>query len=398
MRVSESLLTVLRSVPLFSRITSAADMAQLERLATTRTVSPGQEIVVAGEEVTAIDLICSGEVAVCFSGGTVESLRLGPGSLFGEMEFFQGKAGLATVMVVETTELLSVHYDDLRRIVRDNAMTGVQLYHGFLTTMVGKHKLVTDSLVDFKLDNSRQHLAHDLRGPLMALRILADRATSLPADQHELLGQVVERLEGIVRGLAMPSQGAQVPTAASFTTALSDLANEKRLQLDPSGHVKLETIIPGTLAMFDVGTCASEFLRIVANLLDNSIAAMHGRAGTITLCVWESGAVFGIDVHDEGRGIDSDVRDLIGKAPVTRGKADGQGMGLFHAHRIIQSWGGELVVQSAENCGTLVGIRLAAQPLRPTARATRLHSHVPSGDLLPHCNNLVENRSDSWFT
>ena len=55
-----SAFSILRQVPLFARMTSAADLAQLERVAVVHTVAPKELIIADGQEVTAIYVIRSG--------------------------------------------------------------------------------------------------------------------------------------------------------------------------------------------------------------------------------------------------------------------------------------------------------------------------------------------------
>ncbi|RYF06885.1 MAG: cyclic nucleotide-binding domain-containing protein, partial [Deltaproteobacteria bacterium] len=348
-----ALLPMLRRTPLFSRITSRADMSQLERISGLRQVAPGSLLVTQGRPVEDIVLICRGEVSVCFSGGTVESLRLGRGSLFGELEFFQRTLGTATVVATAPSELICIPYEALRAIVEDNPLTGVQLYYGFLTAMAGKHQLVTDSLVDIKLDSSRQHLAHDLRSPLVALRLLVDNA-ALPGDQLCLLCHVVDRIEAIIAGLHTPSElaAANRATRGALLVELHRLVEEKRLRLSCRGGVGLKTSLPVTLQHFDAGPYRSALLRIVSNFIDNSIEATVGRRGRITLHVWERAEVFGIDVRDTGVGMPAELVARLGSEPVTCGKASGQGLGLFQAYRLVHSWGGEVVVKSTPARGS----------------------------------------------
>ena len=129
------------------------------------------------------------------------------------MEFFQGTEGLARVVATQPTELISVRSADLRAIVRENPMTGVQLYYGFLTTMVGKHELVTHALVDAKLHASRAPLVDDLRAHLTTLAELSSQADAPPSCRREILSRAVAHIENIIRGLAR--QAGDRPSLAS---------------------------------------------------------------------------------------------------------------------------------------------------------------------------------------
>ncbi len=378
MAVPANLASMLKTTPLFARITSRADRLQLERLARCEMIEPGTALITQGSPAHSIDIIQAGEVSVRFSDGTVESLRLGPGSLYGEMEFFQKTPGLATVVATESTSLLRIAYADLSSVAEDNPMTGMQLYHGFLNTMVGKHRLVTDSLIDVKLDTSRQHLMHDLKTPLSVLRVLADNATSLPEDQRDLLHQVTLRIESIVAGLSVEEpEPRKLLQGQDILTSLRYLMAEKKAQLGTESRVDIQCHLPASLQRFGAGPHTADLLRAVSNILNNAIEALPAQGGQVTLRAHETTTFFALHVHDNGSGMPSDLIDQLGTHPLTVGKAGGQGIGLFYAFRLIESLGGQMVVQSDERSGTLVGFRLPARLLRE-GKSTRLHTSAHS--------------------
>ena len=63
-------------------------------------------------------------------------------------------------------------------------------------------------------------------------------------------------------------------------------------------------------------------------------------------------------IQDNGRGIaKEDLEKLIEKG-FSKGKENGTGLGLFHAHQQIQKWGGDLEIQSTPGEGTTVTLVL----------------------------------------
>lgn len=364
---------MLSETPLFGRMTSRADMAQLERVAVRTTVRRGAGLIVQGEPVHSIDLICSGEVSICFSAGMVESLRLGPGSLFGEMEFFEQTAGLATVVATQPTALIRVPYAELEMIAQDNPLTGMQLYHGFLNTMVSKHRLVTDSLVDVKVDTSRQRLAHDLRSPLAALQVVISGASSLSADERALCRQALLRVEEIVANIGKGTV-AHVGGhgGGEFLLLVSELLMEKRAQLLPDAKVQVDEVTPTALLGFDPGEHITDILRTTSNIIDNAIEALPTSGGRIELACWEADHLFVLRVRDNGCGLAADQLGLLGRRPVASQKRRGRGIGLYNAGRLIKSLGGTMFFES-ESMETTVGFRLPACRLSGE-QSVRVHS------------------------
>ena len=365
-------LALLRATPLFGRIGSDADLYQLQRRACLRSVAAGTPLIAQDAPVEEIDLICSGEVAVSFSGGAVESLHLGMGSLFGEMEYFDPSPGLATVIATEPTRVLAIRHADLRRIAADNPLTGMQLYYGFLTTMVAKHRLVTDSLVQWKLDKSREHLAHDLSTPIAALRTLEDAATRLTAAEHEIFTLALARMDGIVTGLSPRLRCGR----DELIVQLRQLLRQLQLLQASEPHIRLGWRGPVALRQPLSSDQVPELVRIVANLLENGREALLPNFGRLSLRVQESVSSLQIDVIDDGPGISIALRRRLGRVPVSFGKTQGKGLALFHARRTLERWGGSLQVASRPGHGCRVRLRLPLGPVSGHPDPSRNWVHV----------------------
>jgi signal transduction histidine kinase len=82
----------------------------------------------------------------------------------------------------------------------------------------------------------------------------------------------------------------------------------------------------------------------------------NGGRGTDSAAVYGGGWIE-IAVEDTGSGIPLDVRDRIFE-PFFTTKADGTGLGLATVHRIVESHGGAITVDSREGVGTTVRVLL----------------------------------------
>ena len=111
----------------------------------------------------------------------------------------------------------------------------------------------------------------------------------------------------------------------------------------------------------------AQIRQIVWNLATNGLRAM-AEGGTLTLAASPAAADDGkppmvtIAVTDEGIGIDPAELDSI-LQPFHGGFARGTGLGLSIVHRIVNDYGGELLMTSERGRGTTVTVKLpAAEP------------------------------------
>jgi len=100
--------------------------------------------------------------------------------------------------------------------------------------------------------------------------------------------------------------------------------------------------------------------RTLGNLAANSI-----EAGASSLKI--SGKVilehFFVTLEDNGSGVPPEILDSLGKRPVTAGKEEGNGLGVFSAFEAVEGLGGMIDFSRIEPRGTRV---ILALPIRKT--------------------------------
>jgi two-component system CitB family sensor kinase len=103
---------------------------------------------------------------------------------------------------------------------------------------------------------------------------------------------------------------------------------------------------------------ASEFMRVISNLLDNAVQAVDLSKGRISVLVIKKGDFIRIDIEDNGCGISQGNLGFIFKEGVSIGKRKGRGYGLSYVKKTVNSMRGKLEIKSTIGKGTMVLIDL----------------------------------------
>jgi two-component system sensor histidine kinase HydH len=101
--------------------------------------------------------------------------------------------------------------------------------------------------------------------------------------------------------------------------------------------------------------------QILLNLYMNSLAAM-AQGGNLTVTVTDVSAGGDLEIHvtDDGCGMDEQILPEIFD-PYFTTRPDGTGLGLSIVHRLVETLGGEIRVESVKDQGTTFFIRLKMQ-------------------------------------
>ncbi len=224
--------------------------------------------------------------------------------------------------------------------------------------------------------------AHELRGPLAAIRSLVEVAIShdrSPAEYRDILADVLEEMRHL----------------SSLANALLTLAETGEDDATPAGEdLDLAAVVRQTAAMFAgvaeergiritvdaapvvLPGSAAQFRQVLGNLLDNGIRFTPS-GGTVNVRVAaDAGADRALlTVRDSGAGIAPGhldrIFDRFYKIDPARSRHDGRsgGLGLPICKAIVERHGGTIAVASGPGTGTTVTVTL---PLRAGCRGRPL--------------------------
>ncbi|MES2854435.1 MAG: cyclic nucleotide-binding domain-containing protein [Bdellovibrionota bacterium] len=148
---------LLQNVYLFKDLTPK-ELEAVSAVANTTGYNPGDEVFAEGDEAKSLYVIKHGSVKIQHAGKseTINVATLGTGSHFGEMAFVDGEKRSATVSVIEKGELVSLDFQDLRRVLEGNPAIAVKVYRSLAHFLCGRLRITTTDL-SFAREKNMRH-------------------------------------------------------------------------------------------------------------------------------------------------------------------------------------------------------------------------------------------------
>ena len=209
-----------------------------------------------------------------------------------------------------------------------------------------------------------KRMAHEIKNPLTPIKLSAERMLKKWDARDEGFGKVFERsAKTIVREVdslkALVDEFSRLGKMPALNRVRADLgelmAEVAALYRDYKGLSV--TVAPhGPLPPVELDR--EQFKRMMLNLMDNAIKAMHGK-GTVTIGLRADKAAqnLTIEVADDGPGIsDEDKEKLF--LPYFSTTSDGTGLGLAIADRIVAEHEGHISVRDNDPRGSVFTIEL----------------------------------------
>jgi signal transduction histidine kinase len=210
-------------------------------------------------------------------------------------------------------------------------------------------------------------VAHEVRNPLMAIKILVQvaadphRASPFRSRDLAVIEREIDRLEGIVSGFldfARPSAPDKkvvelAPVVEGVVAALRGRAELQRVRVG----VDLAAA-PAVLAD------PNQLRQVVHNLVYNALDAQPG-GGVVRVAAAAAPGGAEVRVEDRGGGLPADLGDRIFD-PFVSTKPTGVGLGLSVCRRIAESHGGAIRAEPRPGGGAVFTVRLPG-PTGPEA-------------------------------
>lgn len=196
-------------------------------------------------------------------------------------------------------------------------------------------------------------MAHQIKNPLAALRgyvELLARGLHEPGQRQiaDKLVSEIAALDRIVRDFLQFSRGAHGSIERiTLEGALRPVLEAAR----SAGGAGVEVVAEGVPAL-ELEVDSTALREALSNVAVNAAEALRDDGGRLTVRAGSSGRLVAVEFEDTGPGIAPDVREKLFE-PFVTGKADGTGLGLPIARRLLRDLGGNLEMIRSDKSGTM---------------------------------------------
>ncbi|MCB9934246.1 MAG: hypothetical protein H6840_01010 [Planctomycetes bacterium] len=196
-------------------------------------------------------------------------------------------------------------------------------------------------------------MAHQIKNPLAALRGYVELLARGLGDpmQKQIADKLVSEigaLDRIVRDFLQFSRGAHGSIERlSLEAALRPVIEAARA----AGGEQVEVPTP-QLPQLELEVDSTALREALSNVAVNAAEAMREEGGRLTIRAAETGRLVAVEIEDNGPGISEEVRGRLFE-PFVTGKADGTGLGLPIARRLLRDLGGDLEMIRSGTSGTM---------------------------------------------
>ncbi|HEX7239672.1 MAG TPA: ATP-binding protein, partial [Longimicrobiaceae bacterium] len=215
-----------------------------------------------------------------------------------------------------------------------------------------------------------RQVAHEIKNPLTPIKLSVQHLRRAHADRRPDFGEIldrnveailgeIDRLGEIARAFARfgtPEQAVGELEAVDLRRVVDEtLALYRGAQDGVTYTVEVDHATPRACAR------VGELKEVLVNLLENARAALpEGGEIRFSSTATGGGAWVMLDVEDSGEGIPADLLPRIFE-PQFSTRSSGTGLGLAIVKRLVESWGGEITVDSVPGRGTTVHLRMQAE-------------------------------------
>jgi len=220
------------------------------------------------------------------------------------------------------------------------------------------------------LGNLAAGVAHDVRNPLNAIKLLSSHAIdSLPGGEGApswkplmTIRNEVDRLEDIVSGfLSLAKERELAPVPNSVDGLLAECVRLFQKDAEGRGVQLISELHAGdTMLLLDGKQWTRAVLNVLLNALEACAAGGHVRVSSHVI-----GGTCHINIEDDGPGLPKAVAEQVFD-PYYTTKPGGTGLGLSITRGIVEEHGGAIELKSAlgQGCRVLITVPLEQKILR----------------------------------
>jgi two-component system, NtrC family, nitrogen regulation sensor histidine kinase NtrY len=208
-----------------------------------------------------------------------------------------------------------------------------------------------------------RQVAHEIKNPLTPIRLGVQHLRRAYGDGGPGFAQVLEdnaarilaeidRLDDIARTFSRYGTPAHAQPPAEPVDAAAIVRDV--VALEELGASEVQWRASGCESPAWVLARDAEWREVLLNVLEN---ARHAGAKHVGVRVERTGRDVVVRVRDDGHGIPDDIMPRVFE-PHFSTTTSGSGLGLAISRRLVEGWGGRIVLESGEGAGTTVTVTL----------------------------------------
>lgn len=294
------------------------------------------------------------------------------------------------IPIAEITKKILVDSENIEPVDSENEIVVLQelikSYQSNLQT--AQEKIINQSKLSVLVSIASQ-VSHDIRSPLTALNMVVGSIEHVQEDKRLIIRSAVNRINDIANTLLEKARISKIESGSLIVedtrsniknsktiellpVIVDSLVSEKRVQYRNKMSIEIESDFKFSYGAF-AEINATDFKRVLSNLINNSVEALANNKGKITISIRSYNKEVQIIIQDNGKGIPSHILSKLGIEPITYGKnktenistsnpseiltpESGNGLGIYHAKKTIEAASGKLEIQSKEDVGTMITI------------------------------------------
>ncbi len=226
-------------------------------------------------------------------------------------------------------------------------------------------------------------LVHDFNNALCVVKsmtaLLRDEPSLSKSERDECLADMAaacERAEQLTKRMMGFARGHQSAAVLDLHDVVHESVRLVRRAIPE--NIELSVDVPPGLHVFGEST---QLMQVILNLVINARDAIGAnRSGHIEIRGAPSWDEIVLQIRDDGCGMGLEVRTRLFEPFFTTKGAKGNGIGLASVREIVHNHGGGVDVESTPGLGTIIAVRLPAEPEAPQSgrRDTPRRDAVPT--------------------
>lgn len=223
-----------------------------------------------------------------------------------------------------------------------------------------QQKIVENEKVEAKVQMAKE-IAHNIKSPITAIEMMLPMMVKMPEEMKGVLKNSVKEIKTLSQRLKAQADSlsfeSNEPEVLYLPIILKELVAQKQIEYSTRGDIHIELIDETGCSDAFVKGSSCELKSILSNLINNAVES-YGHGGAVKIRLQCNALKCTIFVTDNGVGIPAEHLSSIGTKPISFKGSHCRGLGLTHAYKIIQLWGGEISIDSEIGMGTTVRIDL----------------------------------------